>query len=42
LLAAADVVTAGGLARLRQARYKGWSGKLGKRIPSGAASTMSP
>lgn len=38
LLAAADVVTDGGLARLRQERYKGWSGELGKRITSGALS----
>jgi xylose isomerase len=38
LLAAADVVTDGGLVRLRQERYKGWNGELGKRITSGALS----
>jgi xylose isomerase len=36
LLAAADVVSNGELARLREARYQGWSGELGKRISSGA------
>jgi xylose isomerase len=36
LLAAADVVTDGGLERLRQERYKGWDGELGKRIAGGA------
>src|ERR1700733_7127799 len=38
LLAAVDVVTDGGLARLRQERYKGWSGELGKRITNGTLS----
>ena len=36
LLAAADVVTSGELARLKQVRYQGWSGELGKQIASGA------
>ena len=36
LLAAADVVTAGELERLKQERYRGWSGELGKQITSGA------
>jgi xylose isomerase len=36
LLAAADVVTDGALERLRQKRYEGWSGELGKQIASGA------
>jgi xylose isomerase len=36
LLAAADVVTDGALERLRQERYKGWDGELGKRISAGA------
>jgi xylose isomerase len=35
LLAAADVVTEGSLNRLRQNRYQGWSGDLGKRITEG-------
>jgi xylose isomerase len=35
LLAAADVVASGELARLREARYQGWSGDLGKRISGG-------
>jgi xylose isomerase len=35
LLAAADVVTEGALERLKQARYQGWSGELGKRIAGG-------
>ena len=35
LLAAADVVSAGELERLREERYKGWSGDLGKKITSG-------
>ena len=35
LLAAADIVTDGALARLKQERYQGWSGELGKRITSG-------
>jgi xylose isomerase len=41
LLAAADVVTDGGLERLRQERYQGWSGELGKRITSGALNLAS-
>ncbi len=36
LLAAADIVTDGKLSRLREERYKGWSGELGQRITSGA------
>jgi xylose isomerase len=36
LLAAADVLAAGELARLRQERYQGWSGELGKQIAGGA------
>jgi len=35
LLAAADVVADGELGRLRQERYKGWGGELGKRIAGG-------
>jgi xylose isomerase len=35
LLAAVDVVSDGALARLREARYQGWSGDLGKRISGG-------
>jgi len=35
LLAAADVVEQGNLARLREDRYRGWSGKLGRRIEGG-------
>ena len=35
LLAAADVVTEGQLARLREERYKGWSGEFGKKITGG-------
>jgi xylose isomerase len=35
LLAAADIVTDGGLNRLKQERYQGWNGELGKRITSG-------
>ena len=35
LLAAADVVSSGELARLRQERYAGWDGELGKRITTG-------
>jgi xylose isomerase len=35
LLAAADVVSAGELERLREERYKGWSGDFGKKITSG-------
>jgi xylose isomerase len=36
LLAAADVVTSGELERLKQERYRGWSGELGKQITGGA------
>ncbi len=36
LLAAADVKTDGALDRLRQERYQGWDGDLGKRINGGA------
>jgi xylose isomerase len=36
LLAAADVVTSGELERVKQERYRGWSGELGKQITSGA------
>jgi xylose isomerase len=36
LLAAADVVSEGQLERLRDERYKGWSGELGKKTTSGA------
>ncbi len=35
LLAAADVVASGALAKLTQARYQGWSGDLGRRIQAG-------
>jgi xylose isomerase len=35
LLAAADVVSDGQLKRLRQERYKGWNGALGRRIDNG-------
>jgi xylose isomerase len=35
LLAAADVVSEGQLARLREERYKGWSSDLGKKITGG-------
>jgi len=35
LLAAADVVSDGQLKRLRQERYKGWNGALGRRIDGG-------
>jgi xylose isomerase len=41
LLAAADVVTDGSLERLKQERYKGWSGELGTRITGGALSLAS-
>jgi xylose isomerase len=36
LLAAVDVVTSGELERLKQERYRGWSGELGQQIASGA------
>jgi len=39
--AAADVVVDGDLARLRQQRYQGWSGELGKKITSGALNLAS-
>ncbi|HXS28578.1 MAG TPA: xylose isomerase [Steroidobacteraceae bacterium] len=35
LLAAADIVSDGKLAQLREERYRGWSGELGQRIASG-------
>jgi xylose isomerase len=35
LLAAADIVTEGALSRLKQERYQGWNGELGKRIAGG-------
>jgi xylose isomerase len=35
LLAAADIVTDGALNRLKQERYQGWNGELGKRITGG-------
>jgi xylose isomerase len=41
LLAAADVVTSGELARLKQTRYQGWSGELGKQIASGTLNLAS-
>ncbi|HEY0339629.1 MAG TPA: xylose isomerase, partial [Steroidobacteraceae bacterium] len=41
LLAAADVVTSGQLERLKQERYRGWSGELGQRIDSGALNLAS-
>ena len=41
LLAAADVVSEGQLERLRDERYKGWSGELGKKITSGALNLAS-
>jgi xylose isomerase len=36
LLAAVDVVSDGGLERLKQERYKGWSSELGKQISGGS------
>ncbi|HTX23339.1 MAG TPA: xylose isomerase [Steroidobacteraceae bacterium] len=41
LLAAADVVTEGALERLRQERYRPWSGELGQRIESGSLNLAS-
>jgi xylose isomerase len=41
LLAAADIVKEGKLERLREERYQGWSGELGKQITSGALSLAS-
>ncbi|MBS0416866.1 MAG: xylose isomerase [Proteobacteria bacterium] len=38
LLAAADIVTEGALEKLKQKRYEGWGGSLGKRINSGELS----
>lgn len=35
LLAAADIVQEGQLGQLREQRYRGWSGELGRRIESG-------
>ncbi len=36
LLAAADIVTERKLAKIKEERYQGWNGELGKRIESGA------
>jgi xylose isomerase len=41
LLAAADVVSDGGLARLRQQRYQGWGSELGQRIVGGSLNLAS-
>ena len=41
LLAAADIVTHGALEKLKQKRYEGWGGELGKRITSGELSLAS-
>jgi xylose isomerase len=41
LLAAADVVTSGELERLKEERYRGWSGELGKQITSGGLNLAS-
>jgi xylose isomerase len=41
LLAAADIVTEGALEKLKQKRYEGWGGTLGKRINSGELSLAS-
>jgi xylose isomerase len=41
LLAAADLVTDGALEKLKQKRYEGWGGELGKRITSGELSLAS-
>jgi xylose isomerase len=41
LLAAADIVTDGALEALKQKRYEGWGGELGKRITSGELSLAS-
>jgi xylose isomerase len=41
LLAAADIVTDGALETLKQKRYEGWGGELGKRITSGELSLAS-
>jgi xylose isomerase len=41
LLSAADLVTDGALQRLRQNRYQGWGGELGKRITAGAMNLAS-
>jgi xylose isomerase len=38
LLAAADIITDGALEKLKQKRYEGWGGELGKRITSGELS----
>lgn len=35
LLAAADIVSDGSLERIKQERYRGWNGELGKRIAGG-------
>jgi len=41
LLAAADIVTDGALEKLKEKRYEGWGGELGKRITSGELSLAS-
>jgi xylose isomerase len=41
LLAAADVVSEGALQRLRQERYRAWSGELGRSIDTGAVNLAS-
>ena len=41
LLAAADVVADGELERLKQERYKGWSGELGSKITGGSLNLAS-
>src|SRR5260221_4564425 len=41
VVAAADIVTDGALEKLKQKRYEGWSGELGKRITSGELSLAS-
>jgi len=41
LLAAADIVTDGALEKLKQKRYEGWGGELGKRITGGELSLAS-
>jgi xylose isomerase len=41
LLGAADVVTDGALEKLKQERYQGWSGELGKQITGGSLTLAS-
>jgi xylose isomerase len=41
LLAAVDIVTDGALEKLKQKRYEGWGGELGKRITAGELSLAS-